>query len=401
MLGNNGLKLITIIGLLVVGSTTSGCKPPPPPPPEQGPPEVAVVTVSPERVVLTTELPGRTSAYLVAEVRPQVSGIIQDRRFEEGQDVNAGDILYQIDPARYQATYDRAVAALAIAEANLPAIRSRVERYKSALATRAVSEQDYDDATAALKQAEATLDARKAEVESARIDLSYTPITAPISGRIGKSNVTVGTLVTAYQPVALATIQPLDPIYVDVPQSTTNLLRLKQTLENGSVQGDASGQQQVRLLLEDGTPYPLKGTLQFRDVTVDPTTGCVTLRMVFPNPEYTLLPGMFVRAVVEEGVNEQAILIPQQGVSRDPKGNPVALIVDAEGKVGQRMLMVDRAIGDQWLVTVGLAPGDRVVVEGMQRVRPGDSVKVVAFDAGRKGDSEAVKTVEPARDGGA
>jgi len=207
--------------------------------------------------------------------------------------------------------------------------------------------------------------------------------------------------VTAYQPVALATIQQLDPIYVDVPQSTTNLLRLKRTLENGHVQGNASSQQQVRLLLEDGTPYPLKGTLQFRDVTVDPSTGCVTLRMVFPNPEYTLLPGMFVRAVVEEGVNEQAILVPQQGVSRDPKGNPVALIVDAEGKVGQRMLMVDRAIGDQWLVTAGLAPGDRVVVEGMQRVRPGASVKVVAFDAGRKDGSKDVKTVKPASDGGA
>jgi len=401
MLANNGFKLIAIIGLLVVGSTTSGCNPRNTPPPEQGPPEVAVVTVSPERVVLTTELPGRTSAYLVAEVRPQVSGIIQERRFEEGQDVNAGDVLYQIDPARYQAAYDRAVAALAIAQANLPAIRSRVERYKSALATRAVSQQDYDDAVAALNQAEATLDARKAEVESARIDLSYTPITAPISGRTGTSNVTVGALVSAYQPVALATIQQLDPIYVDVPQSTTNLLRLKRTLENGHVQGDAGSEQQVRLLLEDGTPYSLKGMLQFRDVTVDPTTGCVTLRMVFPNPEYTLLPGMFVRAVVEQGVDEQGILVPQQGVTRNPKGNAVAWVVNSSDKVEQRTLELDRAIGDKWLVSSGLAPGDRVIVEGIQKVRPGDSVKVVAFDVGREGDSEAVKTIEPASDGGA
>jgi len=361
---------------------------------------VGVVTLSPQRVALTTELPGRTSAYLVAEVRPQVSGIIQERRFEEGQDVKAGDVLYQIDPAPYKAAYDRAVAALAMAEAELPAIRSRVERYKSALATRAISEQDYEDALAALKQAEAAIEARRAELEKARIDLSYTPITAPISGRIGKSNVTPGALVTAYQPVPLATIQQLDPIYVDVPQSTAKLLQLTRTIGAQGAAGAAAGQRTVRLLLEDGTPYPLEGTLQFRDVTVDPTTGCVTLRMVFPNPDYVLLPGMFVRAVVEEGVLEQAIVVPQQGVTRDPKGNAVALVVNSSDKVERRMLQLDRATGDKWVALSGLAAGDRVIVEGIQKVRPGDSVKVVDLTAGRQGEPQASQAVEPANEGG-
>ena len=232
-------------------------------------------------------------------------------------------MLYQIDPAPFQAALDNAKAALGRAEANLPAIRSRAERYKELLADKAVSQQDYDDAAAALKQAEADIQYWKATVETARINLGYTRVTAPISGRIGRSNVTEGALVTAYQPVALATIQQLDPIYVDVPQSTAELLRLKRRLEDGRLNQDGTNQNKVQLILEDGTAYPLEGTLQFRDVTVDPTTGSVILRIVFPNPEGVLLPGMFVRAVVEEGVNEQAILVPQQAVSRDPKGNPV------------------------------------------------------------------------------
>jgi membrane fusion protein (multidrug efflux system) len=337
---------------------------------------------------------------LVAEVRPQVSGIIQERHFEEGQDVNAGDVLYQIDPAPYKAAYDRAVAALAMAEADLPAIRSRVERYKNALATRAVSQQDYDDAVGALNQAEAAIEARRAELEKARIDLAYTPITAPISGRIGKSNVTPGALVIAYQPVPLATIQQLDPIYVDVPQSTAKLLQLTRTIEAQGATGGAAGQRKVRLLLEDGTPYPAEGTLQFRDVTVDPTTGCVTLRMVFPNPQCVLLPGMFVRAVVEEGVLEQAILVPQQAVTRDPKGNAIALVVNASGHVEQRTLQLDRAIADKWVVLSGLAPGDRVIVEGIQNVRPGVSAKVVDLTAARQSNPQASQAVEPANDGG-
>jgi membrane fusion protein (multidrug efflux system) len=343
-------------------------------------PEVATVTVSTQSVVLTTELPGRTSAYRIAEIRPQVNGLIQKRLFTEGSDVQAGQVLYQIDPASFQAVYDNAKAALGKAEANLPSIRSRADRYKELLPDKAVSQQEYDDAAAALKQAEAEIELWKATVETAQINLGYTRVTAPISGRIGKSNVTDGALVTAYQPLALTTIQQLDPIYVDVPQSTTDLLRLRRNLNEG-VNHRAANQKKVNLLLEDGSAYPLEGTLQFRDVTVDPTTGSVILRLVFPNPKALLLPGMFVRAVVKEGVNEQAILIPQQCVSRDPKGNPTALIVDNTGKVQQRMLAIDRAIGDKWLVTSGLGPGDHVIVEGLQRVRPGASVKEVPLDA--------------------
>jgi membrane fusion protein (multidrug efflux system) len=343
-------------------------------------PEVATTTIRTQRVELTTELPGRTAPHLVAEIRPQVGGIIQKRLFREGGDVEAGQVLYLIDPASFQAAYDNAKAALARAEANLPAIRSRVDRYKDLVADRAVSQQDYDDAAAALKQTEADVEFWRASVESARISLAYTRVTAPISGRIGRSNVTDGALVTANQPLALATIQQMDPIYVDVPQSTAELLRLKNRLKEGQLQREAAAQRKVQLVLEDGTGYPSEGTLQFQDVTVDPTTGSVILRAVFPNPHGVLLPGMFVRAVLKEGVNQQAILVPQQAVSRDPKGNPIALIVDAGGKVQQRMLTVDRAIGDQWLVSSGLAPGDRVIAEGVQKVRPGASVKVVPFD---------------------
>ncbi len=393
--------------LAISGLLYSGCGSKPPAPPPQGPPEVAVAAMQPERIVLTTELPGRTAAYLVAEIRPQVSGLLQDRLFIEGSDIKKGDVLYQIDPAPYQATYDQAKAALitaeanvvtaeanvTVAEANLPAIRSRVERLKELVAVRAVGQQDYDDAVAALQQAQANLIARKTAVdvsrktvevnrtalETARINLSYTPIKAPISGRIGRSNITVGAMVTAYQPVPLAVIQQLDPIYVDVTQASSDLLHLRRGLESGNLTSGGSGQRKVRLVLEDGTSYSLQGTLQFRDVTVDPTTGSVTLRLVFANPKQVLLPGMFVRAVVEEGVKEQALLVPQQGVNRDPKGNPIALIVDQENKVVLRPLELDRAIGSKWLVNQGLNPGDRVIVEGMQRVRPGAVVRAVPF----------------------
>jgi len=343
-------------------------------------PEVSTVTVQTQKIMLTTELPGRTSAFRVAEIRPQVSGLIQKRLFTEGSDVKAGQVLYQIDPAPFQAVLDNAKAALGRAEANLPAIRSRAERYKELLADKAVSQQDYDDAAAALTQVEADIQYWKATVETARINLGYCRVVAPISGRIGRSSVTDGAIVTAYQPMALATIQQLDPIYADVPQSTTDLLRLKSRLKDGRLKQNGTDQNKVKLILEDGTAYPLEGTLQFSDVTVDPTTGSVILRVIFPNPEGVLLPGMFVRAVIKEGVNEQAILIPQQGVSRDRKGNPFALIVDADGKVEPRMLTLDRAIGDKWLVSVGIAPGERVIVEGMQRLRPGMVVKAVLFE---------------------
>ena len=289
-------------------------------------------------------------------------------------------MLYQIDPAPYQAVYNQAKAAVSMADANLPALRLRVERFKDLVAVKAVGQQDYDDATAALRQMEAQLEASKAAMETARINLSYTPIKAPISGRIGRSNVTAGALVMAYQPVPLATIQQLDPVYVDVSQSTTELQRLRHSLEHGLLDQNGKNQKKVRLILDDSTPYPLEGTLQFQDITVNPSTGTVILRVVFPNPEGVLLPGMFVRAVVTEGVNKQAILIPQQAVLRDPKGNPFTLIVDAGDKVQHRQITIDRAMGDQWLVASGLAAGERVIIEGIQKVRPGAQVKVVSSD---------------------
>jgi membrane fusion protein (multidrug efflux system) len=364
---NNHMKNLSVLCLLIAASGMSCSRKQAPPSPA---PEVAILTVAAQPVLLTTELPGRTSPYLIAEIRPQVNGLIQKRLFTEGSDVQAGQELYQIDPAPFQAELERV-------KASLPALRARANRFKEALADKAVSQQDFDDADAALKQAEA-------ELETARINLNYTHIVSPISGRIGKSTVTDGAIVTAYQPIALATIQQLDPIYVDVTESTSELLRLQRRLADGRLSHDGTNQNAVQLILEDGTTYPLEGTLQFRDVSVDPTTGSVILRMVFPNPNEVLLPGMFVRAVLKEGVNEPAILIPQPAVLRDPKGNPYVLIADAESKAQPRPLSLDRAIGDKWLVTSGLAPGDRVIVEGLQRVRPGVPVKEVPLAAGGK-----------------
>lgn len=399
-------------GLLLGGCDDTGRSQPPP-----QVPEVAVVTVQPQKVVLTTELPGRTASFRIAEIRPQVSGLIQKRLFTEGSDVKAGQVLYQIDPAPFQAALDNATANLAVMRKSADRARAALEagiarvtqqratlefartdrrRFEDAFKDRAVSTSQRDQAVTNANVAEATLRATKAQLESdraavavakaaihqaeaavetVRINLGYCRVTAPISGRIGKSSVTEGAIVTAYQPVAMATIQQLDPIYVDVPQSTTELLRL----QNGGLNHEGTDQNKVKLILEDGTAYPVEGTLQFSDVTVDPTTGSVILRVVFPNPEGVLLPGMFVRAVIKEGINEKAILIPQQGVSRDHKGNPVALIVNAESKVGLRMLTLDRAIGNKWLVSAGLAPGDRVIVEGLERLRPGTVVKASPF----------------------
>jgi membrane fusion protein (multidrug efflux system) len=359
-------------------------------------PEVAVVTIGPRSIELTTELPGRTSPYLVSEIRPQVNGIIQKRLFKEGSDVNAGDLLYQIDPAPFQVAYSSAKASLGKAQANLPSIQSRADRYKEVLVDNAVSKQDYDDAAAAVQQAEAEVQYWKTAVEAARINLGYTRVTAPISGRIGRSSVTDGALVTAYQPTALATIQQLDPIYVDVTQSSADLLRLKRNLITGQLTADKDNEKKVRILFGDDPSYSLEGTLQFRDVTVDPSTGSFTLRIVVPNPGHLLLPGMFVRAVVREGIAEKAILVPQQGVSRTPKGEPVALVVDDTDKVQQRMLALDRAIGDQWLVSSGLSAGDRVIVEGGQKVRPGTAVKAVPFNRGGKKETESKNSAMPA-----
>jgi len=394
------VNLIVAIGLLSVSLMQAGCKPQGKESgrPQAGAPEVAVVTIQPQKVLLTTELPGRTSPYMVAEIRPQVSGIIRKRLFTEGSEVKAGQDLYQIDPAQFQAALDNARAAVIRAEAALPALRLRADRFKQALTEKAISQQDFDDADAALKQADADVQYWKATVETARINLGYARIISPISGRIGRSNVTDGAIVTAYQPVALATIQQLDPIYVDVPQSSTELLRLRRRLEEGLInRNDGTNLNKVQLMLENDASYPLEGKLQFRDVSVDPTTGSVILRMVFPNPNGVLLPGMYVRAVVKEGVNQNAVLIPQQAVSRDPKGNPTALIVDATDKVEQRMLTLDRAIGDQWFVITGVTAGDRLIVEGMQKIRPGAVVKAIPFDGGLKNKPESEKTAQPAQ----
>jgi membrane fusion protein (multidrug efflux system) len=382
---------ILLCGLTMAACNRQGQAPPPAPVPE-----VATVTVTRQPVLLTTELPGHTSPYRIAEIRPQVNGLILKRLFTEGADVQAGQELYQIDPAPFQAALNNAKAALGRAEANLPAVKSRFDRYKEALADKAVSQQDFDDASAALKQAQADVQYYKATLETAQINLDYAHVVSPISGRIGTSTVTDGAIVTAYQPIALATIQQLDPIYVDVRQSTTDWLRLQRRLEEGRLTRNGTNANQVQLILGDGTKYPLEGTLQFRDVSVDPTTASVILRAVFPNPNGVLLPGMFVRAVVKEGVNDQAILIPQQAVSRDTKGNPVALIVDAAGKVEQRMLTVERTLNDQWLVSSGLAPGDKVIAEGMQKVRPGADVKEVPFVADQKPGVEPAKAAQPA-----
>lgn len=375
-------RLMAVAGLLAVGIMMAGCgKKNAAAPPASGPPEVGVIVVKPERVALTTELPGRTSPLLIAEVRPQVSGIIQKRLFVEGSDVKAGQVLYQIDPATYQAAFASAKAALARAEANLIPARLKEERFRDLVKIKAVSQQDYDDANAALKQAEADVASAKAAVETARINLAYTKVTAPISGRIGRSAITDGALVTANQATALATIQQLSPIYVDVTQSSAELLKLKQNLASGIMKDNAAAQAKVKLLLEDGSPYPLPGTLKFSEVTVDQSTGSITLRAVFPNPKQTLLPGMFVRAIVEEGVSDQAMLVPQRGVTRNPQGEAMVLVVGAEEKVEPRIIKVVRTVGENWLVSDGLKAGDRVILEGIQKARPGTQVKAVPFGA--------------------
>ncbi|MHC1700567.1 MAG: efflux RND transporter periplasmic adaptor subunit [Humidesulfovibrio sp.] len=346
-------------------------------PPKQGEPEVTVVDIAPEQITLTTVLAGRTSAYLVADVRPQVNGIVQQRLFREGAEVKAGELLYQIDPATYQAAYNNAKAALAKAEANALPARLKAERFAGLAKVRAVSQQDNDDAQAAHHQAEAEVVAARAALDSARINLSYTRVSAPIAGRIGKSTVTPGALVTASQPAALATIQQTDPIYVDVTQSSSEVMRLKRDLASGRLKKAGANGAKVKLLLEDGSAYPAEGALQFSDITVDQSTGVVTVRAVFPNPNHDLLPGLYVRAVLEEGVQDQAILVPQAAVSRDSKGNPLVLTVKPDGVVEPRPIEVGRPVGDKWLVLSGLAGGERVIVEGLQKARPGAKVKAV------------------------
>jgi len=342
-----------------------------------GPVEVGVVTITPAPLTLTRELPGRTSAFRVAEVRARVNGIVQKRLFVEGSDVKEGQKLFLIDPAPYAAALDRAKAALARAEATLGNARVQAARNAELIKTNVVSQQDHDNAMAALKTAEADVAAAQAAEQTARIDFGYTTVTAPVSGRIGRSAVTEGAYVQAAQASLLATVQQIDPLYVDLTQSADEVLKLRRDLASGKLQGSGKGQARVRLVTDDGREYAQPGTLQFTDVTVDVGTGSIALRALFPNPKGELLPGMFVRARLEEGVSPQALLVPQVGVTRDQKGVPVAMVVNAERKVERRQLTTDRAVGNAWLVTDGIRAGDQVIVEGLQKVRPGALVNPV------------------------
>lgn len=324
---------------------------------QQPAPKVGYYGIQAQSYTLTSQLPGRTSAYRIAEVRPQVNGIIQKRLFTEGSEVAEGQQLYQIDPAVYE-------AALKSAEASHISASSLAQRYQSLVDDKAVSRQQYDDARAASLQAEAAL-------ERARIDLKYTRVLAPISGRIGRSSVTEGALVSNGQPQELAVIQQLDPIYVDVTQSATELLRLRRELDSGQLERASDSAAQVGLKLQDGSDYPHQGKLEFSEVSVDPGTGTVTLRAVFPNPDGLLLPGMFVHASLVSGVNHQAILAPQQGISRNQQGKPVAMVLNADNEVEMRILQAERTSGSYWLVTAGLQEGDRLITEGLQWIQPG------------------------------
>ena len=340
--------------------------------------KVRVFDVEAKPVSLYTELPGRTSPFLIAEVRPQVNGIIKARQFQEGGVVKAGTSLYQIDASTYQAEYASAKAMLEKAQANLTSATVRNNRFQELAKMNAVSQQERDDAFATLKLAEADVASAKAAVQSAQINLTYTKVTAPISGRIGRSSITPGALVQQGQANALATIQQLDPIYVDLTQSTTELLQLKRDLESGVLKSAGKDAAKVTLKLEDGTSYKQDGKLQFSDVTVDPNTGTVTLRAVFPNPDQQLLPGMYVRASLEEGVREEGILVPQKSIMRDATGAPSAFVLTSENKVEKRSIKTDRAIADQWLIAEGLQSGDRLITEGIQKVRPGQEVAIIS-----------------------
>lgn len=359
------LPLLALLSLAACGDEA------PPPQPQKG--SVTVATLKAEPLILSRELPGRTNAYLVAEVRPQVSGIIEKRLFTEGDHVDAGQPLYQIDDAIYQADLASAEAALLRARATLNSAQLTAKRAEGLVKIDAVSQQDYENAVAALKQAEADVKSSEAAVARARTTLGYAKITAPIAGRIGKSAVTPGALVTANQPAALAVIQQLDPIYVDVTQSSSELLRLRREIAEGSV--TRADDIPVEILLEDGTRYSHQGKLAFADVTVDPGTGSYLLRVVVPNPDNLLLPGMYVRAVVSLGERQNAVLVPQQGITRDPRGNAIALVVNGEDQVERRIVRVERAVGNRWLVEEGLKAGDKVIVEGLQKVQPGMPVE--------------------------
>ena len=338
-------------------------------------PAVTVMTVASGSVPMVTELPGRTTPYLIAELRPQVTGILTQRAFDEGSEVKAGQVLYRIDDAPYQAAHDSAKAALARAEANAQVARIKAERHAGLVKIDAVSKQANDDTQAALKQAQAEVAAAKAALDKARIDLDYTRLKSPISGRIGRSAVTPGALVTANQVQALATVQQLDPIYVDLTQSSADMLRMRAEIAAGRLQAGAKGEVPVKLILEDGSEYAVEGRLALSEVTVDEGTGSVTLRARFPNADGVLLPGMYVRARLPQGTRSEAILVPHKALSRDPLGNALVMVVNAESKVEARPVKVAQSLASDWVVTGGLAAGERIIVEGLQKARPGAPVQ--------------------------
>lgn len=358
---------------------------------------VTVVTLKQEPVTLTRELPGRTTPYLVAEVRPQVDGIVAKRLFTEGGRVEKGQPLYQLDDATYRADYESAAATLARAQATLANAELNAKRSAELVKIEAVSKQDDETAIAALRQAQADVKAAQAAVDRARVYVNYARITSPISGRIGKSNVTQGALVTAKQERPLAVVQQLDPIYVDLTQSSAEWLQLRKAFEDGRLKG--TNDVPVTILMEDGTQYPETGKLEFSDVTVDPTTGAFGLRVVVPNKKHLLLPGMYLRAVLAIGERPDGLLVPQQGIARGPKGDTTAMVVSADGKAEVREVRVSQTIGDKWLVEDGLAPGDRVIVEGLQKIRPG--APVAAIEAGEAPAQAAANPADAANSGSA
>ena len=367
-------RILQSLSLAALSALASGCARHATPPPPK--PAVTVVELRARPVSLTTELPGRVSAYRIAEVRPQVNGVILKRLFKEGDLVSAGQQLYQIDPAPYQAALASARATLAHARASVTAAKLTAERYQALAEAHAVSRQDYDNAVATLLQDEADVASGEATARTAEINLAYTKVYSPISGRTGRSSVTEGALVTANQSTSLLTVTQLDPVYVDLTQPSTTLVRLKRELAAGQIRRVDGNVASAKLLLEDGTAYETPGTLQFSEVTVDQGTGSVTLRAIFPNPQGFLLPGMFVRATIEEGVREGAVLAPQQGITHSPDGAASALVVGTNDTVEKRGVELDRAIGNEWVVTKGLAAGDRLIVAGLQRVKPGVQVVV-------------------------